>query len=106
MNSGDPLWWRGRLDHAFRKSWPRRPRHKQVPLRIAILTVDIGTGLGIDARLLADVLRKLGHTGEIGDLRSESKEHKPADCSIFLERYDPRFAGRFNVMIANPEWGR
>ena len=75
-------------------------------LRIAILTVDIGTGLGIDARLLDDVLRKLGHSVEIHDLRSRPKEYKPADCAIFLERFDSHFAGRFNVMIANPEWIR
>lgn len=75
-------------------------------LRIVILTVDIGTGLGIDARLLADVVRELGHSVEIHDLRSRPKQSAPADCAIFLERFDSRFAGRFNVVIANPEWIR
>ncbi len=74
-------------------------------LGISIVTVDFGTGLGIDARLLADAIRRLGHSIEIQDLRNKPRE-KPADCAIFLERFDPHFAGRFNVMIVNPEWLR
>jgi glycosyltransferase involved in cell wall biosynthesis len=75
-------------------------------LHVTIITVDIGTGLGIDARILGDVLHRLGDSIEIQDLRSKPRRVTPADCAIFLERYDPRFAGRFNVMIANPEWIR
>jgi glycosyltransferase involved in cell wall biosynthesis len=77
------------------------------PRRIFILTVNIGTGLAIDARILGGLLTKFGHLVEVHDIRdAPSAGFQPPDCSIFLERFDPRWAGRLNLLIPNPEWIR
>src|SRR5437016_2693651 len=77
-----------------------------MPSRISILTVNIGTGLAIDARILGGLLQKLGHSVEVHDVRDRPAQFQPPDCAVFLERFDPRWAGRFNVLIPNHEWVR
>jgi glycosyltransferase involved in cell wall biosynthesis len=73
-------------------------------MHIAILTVDIGTGLAIDAKILGAILHQFGHRVEIYEVRKTQQKFDPPDCSIFLERFHPKWAGRINVLIPNPEF--
>src|SRR5689334_18661770 len=73
-------------------------------IHITILTLDLGTGLATDARILGGLLQKLGHNVEVHDVRKPRPDSHPIDCAIFLERFDPRWAGRVNVLIPNHEF--
>ncbi len=77
-----------------------------MPTRTAILTVNMGTGLAIDALILSAILKQLDHAVEVRDQLHRPANWTPPDCSIFLERFNPRWVGRVNVLIPNHEFVR
>jgi hypothetical protein len=77
-----------------------------MPIRTAILTVNMGTGLAIDALILSAILKQLDHVVEVRDQLHRPADWTPPDCAIFLERFNPRWVGRVNVLIPNHEFVR
>ncbi len=75
-----------------------------MPLRAAILTLQVDIGLAIDAEILRSVLTRIGWSAKIFDVREKPPADFAGDCSFFLERFNARWAGRFNVFVPNPEF--